>query len=116
MSNLSKIDTNFEIKTSIKKEGLRFFDPRKAPFSLHGLFHKDGNFRRLPEEVARATSQGVFELHTFTSGGRIRFRTNSSYIAIHAKMPIIGRMAMVMAIAVANILVFIIHSPIFQFS
>ena len=93
MSNLSKIDTNFEIKTTIKKEGLRFFDPRKAPFSLHGLFYKDGNFRRLPEEVARATSQGVFELHTFTSGGRIRFRTNSSYIAIHAKMPIIGRMS-----------------------
>ena len=61
------------------------------------IFHifsgEDGKFRRMPEDVAKATSQGVFELHTFTSGGRVRFRTDSPYVAIHTKMPIIGRMS-----------------------
>ena len=93
MSNLSSIDKNFKIETNIQKEGLRFYDSRLAPFALHGVYHKDGKFRRMPEDVAKATSQGVFELHTFCSGGRVRFRTDSPYVAIHTKMPIIGRMS-----------------------
>ena len=50
------------------------------------LFHADGKFRRMPENVAARVSDGVLSLHTNTSGGRVRFRTDSPYVVIHAKM------------------------------
>jgi hypothetical protein len=46
----------------------------------------DGRYRRLPEDVAKATSTGVHTLHANTAGGRVRFVTDSPRIAIHAAM------------------------------
>ena len=92
MGAIDKIDTNFTVTTNIRRAGLRFFDPKEAPFALHGVFYANGQFRRMPEDVARSTSQGVYELHTFTSGGRVRLRTDSPFVAIHAKMPVVGQM------------------------
>lgn len=48
---------------------------------------KGDMFRRIPQEVADSVSPGVAYLNTNTAGGRIRFRTNSLYIAIKAVMP-----------------------------
>ena len=93
MRNIAEIDPNFKIETKIVQEDLRFYDPRQAPFQIYGVFFADGKFRRLPESVAEATSTGVLRLHTNTAGGRIRFQTDSSYVAIHAKMSGISRMS-----------------------
>lgn len=92
MDQISKIDKNFEIKTDLDLPNVRFYSALDKPFALHGVFFKDGLFRRLPEEVAKNVSESVLRLHTHTAGGRIRFRTNSKYIAIKAVMPQIGRM------------------------
>lgn len=92
MKPISEIDTNFVVDSKICRDDLRFYDVRRAPFRLYGVTYANGRFRRMPEAVARTVSQGVFELHTFTSGGRVRFRTDSPYVAIYTKMPIIGRM------------------------
>lgn len=62
---------------------------RSAPFEIFGLYRSGapGPFRRLPQDVAAATSREVEKLARNTSGGRVRFVTDSPFIAIHAEMP-----------------------------
>lgn len=36
----------------------------------------------MPEEIAKSVSEGVYNLHTNTAGGRVRFVTDSPYVAI----------------------------------
>ena len=86
MKELSQVDSNFKIETKIEKEDIRFWDIQQPPFVIYGVFHENGKFRRLPEAVANAVNEGVQVLHSHTAGGRVRFRTDSPYIAIHAIM------------------------------
>ncbi len=58
-----------------------YLNVKNEPFSLHGF---SSPFRRVPEEVAEATSEGVASLAKATAGGRVRFRTTSDYIVVHA--------------------------------
>ena len=84
--DITKIDKNFAVSTTIDRAGLHFYDAEEPPFSLYGVTRMGDYFRRLPEEVAAATNEGVLELHRNTAGGRVRFITNSPRIAIHAVM------------------------------
>lgn len=85
---IEDIDKNFKIETKIEREGLVFQNVlNTAPFKVHGLMHVDGQYRRLPKEIADGTNQGVATLHAHTAGGRLRFKTNSPFIAIKAVMP-----------------------------
>ncbi len=93
--DISKIDSNFVMSASFDTSGLDIYNILEEPFSIHGLMlPKDKNdvFRRLPTEVAQEVSEKVTLLHTHTSGGRVRFKTNSSSVAIFAKMRGIVRM------------------------
>lgn len=92
MKHIDQIDRNFEVKTNIGKSDIRFHSALDAPFHIHGVFYENGKFRRMPESVAVRVNEGVHVLHANTAGGRIRFRTNSPYVAIHAKMSGIGKM------------------------
>ena len=67
-------------------------DVTEAPFRVHGLLREDGRFVRLPGSVARATSEGVTALFANTAGGRVRFITDSDFVAVHAEMSGVGRM------------------------
>ena len=86
MSDISKHDTNFKVETNISKTDVEFFNVRSAPFQVCGLMHENGRFRRMPEAVAKKVNEGVAGLHEHTAGGRLRFKTDSAYVAIHAKM------------------------------
>ncbi len=86
MRDIAKIDKNFIVKTKIEKEDIVFKNVLEAPFEIYGVFYEDGKFRRLPEAVAKTVSEGVYCLHANTAGGRVRFKTNSPYIAIYAEM------------------------------
>ena len=92
MSDITTIDKNFKVNTNINKEDIKFYDARVSPFRVYGVFYDDGKFRRMPEKIAKTVSNGVHSLHTNTAGGRIRFKTNSPYVAINAKMTCITRM------------------------
>ncbi len=63
-----------------------FYDIKKAPFEIFGLHEATGNgaFHRVPEEVARATSEVVTQLYANTAGGRIRFKTDAKQVYIRA--------------------------------
>ena len=92
MSNISSIDKNFEIKTNIAKSDVRFHNVLSLPFRVDGVFYEDGKFRRMPRETARSVSPGVYALHANTAGGRIRFKTDSPYVARSVVMANVGKM------------------------
>lgn len=82
MSNITDFDPNFKVKTTLEQDGLRFYDPLQAPFCLHGVYKEDGHFRRMPDDVAATVNPGVHNMAMHTAGGRVRFRTDSPYVAI----------------------------------
>ena len=92
MFDISKVDENFTIKTKIDKKDIKFHKIDEAPFKVYGVFKENGKYRRMPEEVAKSVSEGVYALHSNTAGGRVRFVTDSSYIAICVKMDGLGKM------------------------
>lgn len=92
MRDLAAIDPNFKVETNIKQEDLQFHNALQTPFQIYGVFYEDGKFRRMPKAVAKNVNPGVLRLHANTAGGRIRFQTDSPYVAIHTKMPSIGKM------------------------
>lgn len=93
MSNIAEIDPNFKVETAIDKPDICFYNSLEAPFGIYGVFYQDRQFRRLPESVAKTVNAGVLRLHNHTAGGRVRFRTDSPYVAISAKTPVVGKMA-----------------------
>jgi len=96
MSQIEKIDPNFKLSTLAGHSDVVFYDCLQEPFKVYGLIKPEGErdyFIRLPEEVAQNSNEGVVYLNTNTAGGRVRFRTNSPFIAIRAEMHNLGKMA-----------------------
>ena len=93
MKDISQIDKNFAVKAEVTADGTRFYSPEEAPLSLHGVYREDGRIRRMPEAVAKTVNDGVLLLHANTAGGRVRFATDSTYIAIRTKMDSMTRIS-----------------------
>ncbi len=87
MSDISKVDKNFVIETQNERDGMKFYDAKSAPIRLFGVWHDGECYRRVPKDVAEATSDGVSVLSTHTSGGRVRFITDSPYVILKAEIP-----------------------------
>lgn len=75
--------------TELTLPDIRFRETRESPFDLYGFYspHTETLYRRLPEEVATATSPEVATRALESAGGRVRFCTDSQYVALHAVMP-----------------------------
>ncbi len=87
MSNfdITKIDKNF-LGEEIVYEGMTFHHVLEEPFQLHGLYcpREEKEFKRMPSEIAEKINPSVKALHRHTSGGRIRFRTDSTQILLRS--------------------------------
>ncbi len=92
---IGDIDKNLAVESKLNLPDVVWFDAKEAPIQICGLAvcGKGDKFRRMPQDVADATNEGVKYLNTNTAGGRIRFRTDSPYVAIKAVMPDNGTMA-----------------------
>jgi len=93
MIDITKIDPNFKVNATIRKEGMAFFDPDQPPFRIYGVKKDGGRYRRMPDDIAQSVSPGVGGQATNTAGGCVRFRTDSGKISIIAKMDGIGKMS-----------------------
>lgn len=91
--DIAKIDENFKIETSLQQPGIRFYNIDDPPFKIYGVFKENEFYRRIPQKIAEKISRGVSRLHTHTAGGRIRFITDSPYVAINVKTGRVGRMS-----------------------
>ncbi len=95
MKRIEDIDKNFKINNTICEKDIVYYDIRENPFDVYGLYNykTEPVFKRLPDDVAASVSEGVKELAIHTSGGRVRFKTNSEYVAIIAKSKHYGVMS-----------------------
>lgn len=93
MENYINVDQNMLVNETIGDVPVEWHDVRKAPFSIYGLYEPTTEpfFHRLPMEIGEATSPGVDKLQRESAGGRIRFSTDSPYIAVRAKYRAVGR-------------------------
>lgn len=92
LKKLTAIDKNFAVKTNIDREGLRFRSVFNDVFTVSGVFYENGKFRRMPQSVADKVNDGVKLLNTNTAGGRVRFITDSDYVAVNVKLNGTGKM------------------------
>lgn len=85
---LSKIDPNFSPR-KINVDEYDWYQITDDSFSLYGVFFNEETncFVRMPCDVAAAINDGVPFLNKLTAGGRVRFATDSRYIAIQAAIP-----------------------------
>ena len=68
-------------------QDITFYDVRKEPFSIHGLWEpqRGGEFLRIPQEVAENANAFILNgLYRNTAGGRVRFTTNSDTLVVRA--------------------------------
>lgn len=93
MESYMDLDKNNVANSTIGEYEVKWYDVRRAPFSLFGFYNPETEpfFRRLPPDVAEQTSPAVDKLSRESAGGRVRFSTDSPYIAIRAKYVVVGR-------------------------
>ena len=89
---IEDIDQNFKLETTIQREGLRFLNVAEKPFTVHGLIRMSDRWVRMPLAIAEKVSPAVYNLSKRTAGGRVRFTTDSPYIAIKTVQPPSGTM------------------------
>lgn len=88
-----EVDRNMLVCTKINEPDIRFLDVRGEPFDIYGLYNPKTEpvFKRLPDELGLNVNSGVARLYLCTAGGRVRFSTDSSYVAIKCVMPYIKK-------------------------
>ena len=86
--DIKKIDKNFDTSFVVPQD-IEWFSIQGDPFVTHGVYYskEEGLYRRLPKEIADATSEGVAYLSKNTAGGRVRFCTDSPYIVVRMEEP-----------------------------
>ena len=84
---LSKIDKNMAYDTNIHLPDIDFVNIDEAPVDILGVWRHEDVYIRVPRNVADATNEGVSELSYHLAGGRVRFMTDSPYVAIVYTFP-----------------------------
>ena len=92
--SIEHLDPNMIVEPKIKEPDVCFYDVREDPFNVYGFYNyrEEPDFKRLPDDLAKSVNKGVASLYLQTAGGRVRFSTDSQYVAIRAIMPHIGHM------------------------
>lgn len=85
---LGEIDHNLAVQSTLDIKGLKYRNALQEPFDIYGLYRpkESGQYMRLPMEAAEKISPGVLNLSTHTAGGRVRFRTDSGYVAVKVQL------------------------------
>lgn len=93
MESYINIDKNMIVEKTIGDIDVVWYDVKKEPFMIHGFYEPlvEPYYHRVPREVAAQTSENVAKLEQESVGGRVRFSTDSPYIAIRAKFRVVGR-------------------------
>ena len=87
--DISKIDKNFITPDVANKTDIEWHNVKDGEFQIYGLYkpYETEGYIRMPREVANTVNEGVAELCTHNAGGRIRFSTDSPYIALSVIIP-----------------------------
>lgn len=83
--DIAVIDKNFA-KSKIKETDIVWTNANEFPFQLRGVFYdkEEGCYRRMPKSESSKINWGIDWMARATVGGRVRFITDSPYVAIKA--------------------------------
>lgn len=83
-----ELDKKINIASDFDNKDIIWLDIKNAPFQISGVFYDEcqKQYVRMPQDVANSVKSEVRYLNRQTAGGRVRFKTNSKFIAIHAVM------------------------------
>lgn len=83
----SKLDRHMQNDAS-SEHNLKWMDAKEKPIRISGFawMEQDGAYRRLPLQPLHPISAPVDILANCTAGGQLQFQTNSSVLAIKAKL------------------------------
>ena len=86
--DISLIDSRFKLST-ITEPDIEWHEISEPEFSLHGVFYEPevDRYIRMPRAVSETVSDGVHKLAAMSAGGRLRFSTDSPYIALQCIAP-----------------------------
>lgn len=86
--NIGSIDNRLA-SVGIGNEKIDWYNAKDERISLHGVYFDEGEglYMRVPDEVALKATPNLKALVRMTAGGRVRFVTNSPFIAIKASVP-----------------------------
>ena len=90
--DITKIDPNFK-SPDADFENTETYNAMSEPFEIKGVYFDGEKFVRMPKEIAKDVNESVAVLYSNTSGGRIRFRTDSTKITLTALVPSICKFA-----------------------
>lgn len=81
--DILQLDKNF-VNAAVNRDDVVWFDAKNAPFSLHGLYfdETEHRYRRITHEEAEKVNWGMDYMSAMTAGGRLRFITDSPFIAV----------------------------------
>ena len=82
--HISEIDKNLKVEETVRMDDIVWRDADSPDFRIYGCCSVTP-YRRLPKDVAEKTNEGVAALASNTMGVRVRLRTDSPYVAIHAE-------------------------------
>ena len=96
MTSVEKLDKNMVFDSKIERDGLVFKNIEEEPFKVYGVFRdfvpemqKESavcnEYSQFMSEVSKDISIHVHNISRQTAGGRIRFKTDSPYIALNVK-------------------------------
>ena len=86
MEEITKVDKNFAVDVEIDKTGYKFYSVDEEPFRIYGVSREGDRYYRMPTAVSRTVSDGVDVLNKHTTGGRVRFVTDSECVAVKVKL------------------------------
>lgn len=86
MKRIEETDKNFSARMPSFDE-MKTYDILAEPFKLYGLEHDGEGFFRMSRSVADSVSEGVSGLNRNTSGGCLKFSTDSCRIILTATLP-----------------------------
>ncbi len=89
-----KLDKNMQIVQPTGLAALQWHCPKQAPFQLAGFawFAVDRTYRRMPIKPVEKLPEAVDQLANATAGGQIRFRTDSTQVAVRVKLSGVANM------------------------
>ncbi len=113
---LTEIDRNLAVET-VCDLPVQYHSVRNPPFAVYGLCDvRDGTpFHRIPQDVANATNEGVSWLNLHTSGGRVRFKTDSPHLAVKVKLSGVGMMPHMTLVGTAGLDVYLGHDGEYRY-
>lgn len=91
MADIAEIDKNMRVEKHPDFGNVLMYDIEGAPFVIEGVYKDGDKFIRMPEEVAKSTSEGVFELNKHSAGGNVRFTADCTSMAFRVEFSTVGR-------------------------